>query len=51
VIALDLFASWCETCQELAPEGEALWPDHGDDGFVLLAVMQENQAAPPPPPT
>jgi len=43
VIVIDVFTEWCGPCQDMAPEGEEVWQQYGDQGFVYLAAMQENK--------
>jgi peroxiredoxin len=47
VILLDVFAEWCEPCQDHAPEGEVMWNDLRERGFVVLAMMQETSSGVP----
>jgi thiol-disulfide isomerase/thioredoxin len=42
VIMLDVFAQWCGPCQDMAPHGQSAVEDYGEQGFVLLAIMEEN---------
>ncbi|MFT4974667.1 MAG: thiol-disulfide isomerase/thioredoxin [Myxococcota bacterium] len=48
VIVLDVVAEWCGTCQEMAPEGQAVWEDLGDAGLMYITVMMEDVASGPP---
>ena len=50
VIVLDIFAEWCQPCQDSAPDGQELWEEYEDAGMVYIAVMmdanKQNQHAP-----
>jgi len=48
VIVLDLVAEWCGPCQEMAPEGQEVWEDLGDDGLVYITAVLEDAASGPP---
>ncbi|MBT3222135.1 MAG: hypothetical protein HN348_23930, partial [Proteobacteria bacterium] len=37
----DIFAQWCDPCQDNAPHGQSLWEDGGGE-VIVLALMQES---------
>lgn len=49
VVQLVLFAQWCGTCQDDAPDLESAWQALRDDGVVVLSVMLEASQGPTTP--
>jgi thiol-disulfide isomerase/thioredoxin len=41
VVLVNLWATWCPPCREEMPSLEAFYEDHKADGFVLIAINQE----------
>jgi cytochrome c biogenesis protein CcmG/thiol:disulfide interchange protein DsbE len=45
VILLNTWASWCPPCRAEMPDLEAYYREHKEDGFVVLAVNDEESAS------
>jgi len=45
VVLLNLWTTWCPPCREEMPSMERLWQRLQNQGFVLLAVSQDEQGA------
>jgi len=43
VILVNLWATWCPPCREEMPTLQAFYEKYKDDGFVLVAINQEEQ--------
>ena len=43
VIVVDLSTMWCGVCQAIAPVGESLVNEYGDDNFVWLTILVEDE--------
>jgi thiol-disulfide isomerase/thioredoxin len=41
VVLVNLWATWCPPCREEMPALQAFYEDHKADGFVLVAINQE----------
>jgi cytochrome c-type biogenesis protein len=45
VVLINFWATWCDPCREEMPEFQSLYDRYGSDGFVILAVNnQEGQS-------
>jgi peroxiredoxin len=45
VVLLNLWATWCAPCREEMPSMQRLWERLKDQGFVILAVSEDEQGA------
>ncbi len=45
VVLVNLWATWCPPCKEEMPTLEAFYEKYKDDGFVLVAINQEEPLA------
>ena len=43
VIVVDLSTMWCGVCQAIAPVGESLVNEYGEDNFVWLTILVEDE--------
>ena len=41
VVLIDIFGTWCPTCQEAAPELVRLWHDYHDRGLEIVGIAYE----------
>lgn len=48
VVVVDVSTMWCAPCQQLADEICAVQTDYGDQGFVYLTVLPQNEIGEPP---
>jgi peroxiredoxin len=43
VVMVNFWATWCPPCQKEMPDLEALYNQYKDDGFVILALSQDDE--------
>jgi thiol-disulfide isomerase/thioredoxin len=48
VIVIDLSAMWCGVCQNIASDGETLSQKYGDEDFVWLTILVEDESGTAP---
>ncbi len=41
VVLIDIFGTWCPTCQEAAPELVRLWRDYHERGLAIVGIAYE----------
>lgn len=51
VIIIDLSTMWCGVCQTIAPIGKSLTEEYGEDNFVWLTILVEDESGLNPDPS
>ncbi|HUJ31908.1 MAG TPA: TlpA disulfide reductase family protein [Candidatus Acidoferrum sp.] len=49
VVLVNFWATWCPPCQKEMPDLEALYHCYKDQGFVILAISEDEEAGKVPP--